>query len=175
MQSRGHDTQDIPRLWKQLQQETPDPELSSMIIWINLVQSLYRILLNAKSKLFPSANLHATHAEIHLDLLALLFADLHLAAVECPQCDQTLASHFDHARASDPPHVDAHAAQRRAREAKQPLDVVRCPALRNPEERLLREPELDDEARARSTEPTEGRGDAIEVGAEGLEGLRCEF
>ena len=118
--------------------------------------------------------MHATHAKIHLDLLALLFADLHLAAVECPQCDQTLASHFDHARASDPPHVDAHAAQRRAREAEQPLDVVRCPALRDPEERLLREPELDDEARARSAEPSEGGGDAIEVGAEGLEGLCCE-
>lgn len=46
--------------------------------------------------------------------------------------------------------------------------------MRDPEERLLREPELDDEARARSAEPSEGGGDAIEVGAEGLEGLCCE-
>ena len=45
--------------------------------------------------------------------------------------------------------------------------------MRDPEERLLGEPELDDEACARSAEPSEGRGDAIEVGAEGLEGLRC--
>ena len=46
--------------------------------------------------------------------------------------------------------------------------------MRDPEERLLREPELDDEARARSAEPSEGGGDTIEVGAEGLEGLCCE-
>ena len=45
--------------------------------------------------------------------------------------------------------------------------------MRDPEKRLLREPELDDEARARSAEPSEGGCDAIEVGAEGLEGLRC--
>jgi hypothetical protein len=45
--------------------------------------------------------------------------------------------------------------------------------LRDPEQRLLREPELDDEACAGSAEPPEGRGDAIEVGAEGLEGLCC--
>ena len=118
--------------------------------------------------------MHTTHAEIHLDLLTLLFPNLHLAAVQCPQCNQTFTGHLDHACASDPPHVDAHTAQRRAREAEQPLDVIRCPALRDPEKRLLREPELDDEARARSAEPSEGGGDAIEVGAEGLEGLCCE-
>ena len=46
--------------------------------------------------------------------------------------------------------------------------------MRDPEQRLLREPELDDEACAGSAEPLEGRGDAIEVGAEGLEGLCCK-
>lgn len=124
------------------------------------------------SELFSPANLHATHAEVHLDLLTLLLADFHLAGVQCPQRNQAFACHLDHARASDPPHVHAHTAQRRAREAQKPLDIVWRPALRDPEDCLLREPELDDEACARGAKPSEGRDDAIEVGAEGLEGLR---
>lgn len=46
--------------------------------------------------------------------------------------------------------------------------------MRDPKERLLREPELNDEACARGAEPAESGGDAVEVGAEGLEGLRWE-
>jgi hypothetical protein len=46
--------------------------------------------------------------------------------------------------------------------------------LRDPEESLLGEPELDDEACARSTDPSKSGADAVEVGAEGLEGLCCE-
>jgi hypothetical protein len=46
--------------------------------------------------------------------------------------------------------------------------------LRDPEESLFGEPELNNEACARSADPSKTGADAIEVGAEGLEGLRCE-
>jgi hypothetical protein len=45
--------------------------------------------------------------------------------------------------------------------------------LRDPEEGLLGEPELDDEAGAGCAEPAQGGCDAVEVGAEGFEGLCC--
>jgi hypothetical protein len=45
--------------------------------------------------------------------------------------------------------------------------------LGDPEESLFREPELDDKACARSADPSKSRADAVEVGAEGLEGLCC--
>jgi hypothetical protein len=46
--------------------------------------------------------------------------------------------------------------------------------LRDPEESLFREPELNDKACARSADPSKSGADAVEVGAEGLEGLCCE-
>lgn len=120
---------------------------------------------------FLLAHLLIARPETHFDFLALLVPNLHLAGLQSPQGHYSFASHLDHASASDPPHVDTDTAERSARERQEPFDVIRRPALRDPEQGLLREPELENEAYTGGAEPAECGGDAVEVGAEGLEGF----
>lgn len=61
-------------------------------------------------QLFLLAGLPHASTKIHLDLLPLLFANLHLASLQRPERNQALTRHLYHTRARDPPHVDADAA-----------------------------------------------------------------
>ena len=57
--------------------------------------------------------------------------------------------------------------------AQQPLRVVRHPALRNPEHRLLRVPELYDQAEPCGAQPSERRDCAVEGGSCCVRGGLC--
>lgn len=115
----------------------------------------------------------STH-RLHLHLLPLIPSHLHLPTPQRPKCHNALTRHANHTSARNKPQIHTDASQRRSGKAKQPLDIIRHPALGQPEECFFRKVCLQEEAEARGAEPAEGGCGAVEVAAEGLEGLGWE-
>lgn len=123
--------------------------------------------------LLPHPTTTSTH-RLHPHLLPLIPSHLHLPTPQCPKRHNTLTRHTNHTRTSNKPQIHTNTSERRSGKAKQPLDIIRHPALGQPEECFFREVCLQEEAEARGAEPAEGGCGAVEVAAEGLEGLGWE-
>ena len=72
---------------------------------------------------------------------------------ERPDSAHRLSYESHYPSAGKSPHLDAHATSWCSREGKYPLDIPRHKSIRQPEERCLGEPELEEEAKANGGGP----------------------